>query len=352
MALATAGAAGAAGAALGAAGQIIRRRQRPDLDELLSTPAGITHHYVDTPDGARIHVVEAGSGSPVLFLHGVLLQWWVWNSMFHLLGSRHRVIAWDMRGHGESTIGTDGLTLEAMAGDLAAVLDALDIQGGAVVGHSMGGMVLGRALADAPSWLNSRVTHCGFVATAASLGPIPGVSPLSTAMFHVLAAVSKDHPTWVPIERLWRPGNLSAVLVRTAFGRTPSSVAIEQVRQMVSSVGGETASRCMEAVASHNVAEQLADVDTVSTVVVGTRDLLTPPHFARILHEKLRRSTLHIFDGAGHQVMQEQPRELADAIDALLRTPGLRGGTTPRRRRRVADRPERSAAPTQRRQRR
>ena len=73
-----------------------------------------------------LHAVVTGTGPPVVLLHGVTLQWWVWSAVIRLLRSDHRVIAWDMRGHGESKAGTRGVTLEACADDLAQILIELD----------------------------------------------------------------------------------------------------------------------------------------------------------------------------------------------------------------------------------
>ncbi|WP_235065795.1 alpha/beta fold hydrolase [Mycobacterium sp. 012931] len=59
-----------------------------------------------------------------------------------------RVIAFDQRGHGRSTLGAEGIGSEPMADDLAAVLQHFDIRDGVLVGHSMGGFVSIRALLD------------------------------------------------------------------------------------------------------------------------------------------------------------------------------------------------------------
>ena len=67
-----------------------------------------------------------------------------------LLGRGYRVIAFDQRGHGRSTIGSAGIGSETMAADDAAVLDHFDVHDGVLVGHSMGGFVAIRAVLDHP----------------------------------------------------------------------------------------------------------------------------------------------------------------------------------------------------------
>ena len=64
----------------------------------------------------------------------------MWAPQFHQLTDRYRVIAVDLRGHGESAVGSDGLGISRLADDLATLLTALDLRDAVVVGHSMGGM--------------------------------------------------------------------------------------------------------------------------------------------------------------------------------------------------------------------
>ena len=70
-------------------------RDQPHLD-------GVTHRWVDLP-GLRMHVAEAGTGPPVLLLHGWPQHWWEWRHVIGPLARTHHVIAPDLRGAGWST---------------------------------------------------------------------------------------------------------------------------------------------------------------------------------------------------------------------------------------------------------
>ncbi len=86
-----------------------------------------------------VHLYEAGTGPPVLLLHGWPQDAWSWNRVFPLLSDRYRLIAPDLRGFGQSGapgVGYDGLTLGA---DAIALLDALGIERAHLVGHDWGG---------------------------------------------------------------------------------------------------------------------------------------------------------------------------------------------------------------------
>jgi pimeloyl-ACP methyl ester carboxylesterase len=92
----------------------------------------------------RLRVSDGGSGEPaVVFLHGLGGDLEVWREQLDRLRPRLRAVAYDQRGHGGSERARDGVyTIEALAGDLASVVDALALQRFHLVGHSLSGAVL------------------------------------------------------------------------------------------------------------------------------------------------------------------------------------------------------------------
>ncbi|HWT34779.1 MAG TPA: alpha/beta hydrolase, partial [Paraburkholderia sp.] len=95
---------------------------------------------ITTKDGTQIFYKDWGTGRPVVFSHGWPLDADAWDAqMLFLLQNGFRVIAHDRRGHGRSDQPSNGNDMDTYADDLAALLDALDIQGATLVGHSTGG---------------------------------------------------------------------------------------------------------------------------------------------------------------------------------------------------------------------
>ena len=83
--------------------------------------------------------IEAGSGEPLLLIHGVGMN--VWRPQIEAFAATHRVIAIDMLGHGGSVLPPADATLDDYVQQARRLLDDLGIASANVVGHSMGGLV-------------------------------------------------------------------------------------------------------------------------------------------------------------------------------------------------------------------
>ena len=315
MTVAGLGAAATAATAVGVRrrGEAIASTTDPELDPLLEAPGGVTHHRIPTFDGGAIHVAEKGDGPPVVLCHGVTLQWDVWSPLFRLLAADHRVVAWDMRGHGESAAGDEGVTLQAVATDLVTVLSNLELSDAVVVGHSMGGMALGRSYIDHTATARRRIAHGVFLATSAA--PMHPVAHDPDSIRHQGAVAFATGGMGARARFDWREGNLSRTLLSLAFGVRATGAAVEQLRSMTAAMSPESLSEASHAIVTHDIRSQLHGTGIPSSVVTGTLDRLTPPRHARMLADALGEGArLDLLDGIGHQVMQEDPWALAELV--------------------------------------
>lgn len=279
---------------------------------LFDMPDGVTHGDLTTPDGGTIHYAEKGEGRPLVLLHGVTLRHDVWAPQFHQLADRYRVIAVDLRGHGESKVGSLGLGLPRLADDLATLLESLDLRGAVVVGHSMGGMTVMRFCGDHRDVLGARVAAVALVATAAR-NPVPawldGPARALLAAGQAQVEMGKPLPTATLMPR---------PMVRLAFGDHPHPRAVEVVQSMITSMDDANLLGSLEGIVEHDARSALRETRTPSLVAVGTRDLLTPVPAGRALARNLPGCEFVLLPRAGHQLMQERPTELAELIDALV----------------------------------
>jgi hypothetical protein len=95
-------------------------------DRALPVLKGVEHHFVDLP-GLRMHVAEAGSGRPLLLLHGFPQHWWEWRKVIPRLAEQFRVICPDLRGAGWTDAPRRGYTRDQLLADIVALLDTLGL---------------------------------------------------------------------------------------------------------------------------------------------------------------------------------------------------------------------------------
>jgi len=111
----------------------------------------VTFHTAHLHTGIRLrYAAQGASDAPaVLMLHGATDSWFSFSRVLSLLPPDLRAIVPDQRGHGDSDKTARDFTLDSMAADAVALLDALDISRAIVVGHSMGSLVAQRVAAMA-----------------------------------------------------------------------------------------------------------------------------------------------------------------------------------------------------------
>ena len=218
--------------------------------------------------GARLSGEDAGEGTPVVLLHGLTAT-----RRYVVMGSRalersgHRVVAYDARGHGRSSPAPspDAYGYEALAGDLVALLDALELERAVLVGASMGAHTLLRVALEHPG-------------RAAALGVItPGHDP---------AAV--DDPArlarWDALADGLRRGGVDGFLaaygdpaVHEAWRETVATVLRQRLSQHEHLEAVADALRVVPRSHPFESLEELGALD-VPAVVVASRDEADPGH--------------------------------------------------------------------------
>jgi pimeloyl-ACP methyl ester carboxylesterase len=126
---------------------------------LLVAPALAQDHYFDA-GGVRIRYVDIGAGPPVVLVHGFtgdIERSWVNTGLLADLSRDHRVVAFDLRGHGHSDKPHDPRAYEEIALDVIRLLDHLKIEKSHVVGYSLGGIIIAKLLTTHPERFASAV---------------------------------------------------------------------------------------------------------------------------------------------------------------------------------------------------
>jgi pimeloyl-ACP methyl ester carboxylesterase len=150
----------------------------------------VRHRRVALADGTRLHVAEAGDGPALVLVHGWPQHWWAWRRLLPALAQERRVVCPDLRGLGWSDAPPGDYAKEQWAGDLVALLDALDLDAADLAGHDWGGLAVLLAALRAP----------GRVRTVAALSILhPWPRPGRSAPLTLAAALSYQLPLATPV---------------------------------------------------------------------------------------------------------------------------------------------------------
>jgi haloacetate dehalogenase len=114
-------------------------------------------HHTAYVNGLKMHYVEAGSGSPVILLHGFPETWFAWRHQIPALAAKYRVIAPDLRGYGETSKPAGGYDKRTMARDIYELMQLLGIPKAPIVGHDRGARLATRFAKDYPQVIDRLV---------------------------------------------------------------------------------------------------------------------------------------------------------------------------------------------------
>ena len=257
-------------------------------------------------NGTRINYELSGSDDlPVVMLsHSLACSMVMWNPQMDILQSHFRVLRYDTRGHGGTDAPGGAYTLEGLAADALALLDALEIQTVHFVGLSMGGMI-GQCLALAHTDRLRSLTLCD---TAAQI-PV------------------EAQPVWEERIAAAESGGMQALASQTLerwftppyLNQNPSEV--ELIRQQILSTPVAGFVGCSEAIRRLNYLERLSEITLPTRIIVGKDDPGTPVEASEAMHARIGGSSLVVLPEAAHLSNIEQAegfnKALIDFLTAL-----------------------------------
>jgi len=312
-----------AAAVAGAAGWALQHRAvsrssvtaREMTSEGLTLPDDLRHHFVDVDDGGRIHVVERGQGPPLVLLHGFMLTSAIWVHQLRDLADHHRIVAVDLRGHGQSLPGSSPPGIGRLASDVRAVMETLGVENAVVVGHSMGGMVALRLADDLP--LDERRRRvAGIVLVSTTAGPfatLPGWTGVVRVTGPVTARALLVGERWGA--KALPSRDLRWWLTRLGFGADAPAVQVRFVEAMHRGTPSRTLADLIPSLATFDLSSRLGSLDLPVLVVVGSHDKLTAPRLARRMAGALPEAQLVELPRCGHMPMLERRHEFSRLVD-------------------------------------
>ena len=267
----------------------------------------------------RLAYDEAGAGELVVLLHGFPLSRRMWSEQLRGLSARYRVVAPDLRGHGETPVADGVATMEAMADDVLELVDQLGVRDRFVLGGlSMGGYV---ALAFArrhPERLRGLIL---LDTRAAADTPEAAMTRVKTAQVVLAMGVTTVVDSMLP--RLFGQPALVHHLDRVQ--------AIKSIMERTRPEGVAAALKGMACRADSR--PELARISVPTLVLVGDVDVITPPAESELMARSIPGARLAVIPGAGHMAPVEEPeivnQVLLDFLGVLSSAPGSAHSSVP-----------------------
>lgn len=318
----------AAGTLLGSAliAEAVDRRRvaaDPVWQQLQTAPDGESR-TVAGAGGTPLHVELYGPAGapPVVLVHGWTCSARFWRLQVHDLARDHRVVAYDLRGHGASGAPEDGdWSLDTLGEDLENVLVECvgDEQPALIAGHSLGAMTIAAwawrfndsvgPRARAVALIN---TGLGDLISEALLLRLPG--PLNAPRQLVGSALLGAA---LPLPSFPHPLTHRAVRA-IALSRSASPGAVRATEEMFLRTPPRVRGACGRELSRLDLLHTVEHLNAPTLVIAGTRDLLTPPAHAHRLAEALPQSRGVVeLRGAGHMGPLERPAEVSRALRQL-----------------------------------
>jgi 3-oxoadipate enol-lactonase len=256
------------------------------------------------PGGLEIAYDEAGSGTPLLLVHGWPLDRTMWAGQLGGLATYARVVAPDLRGFGGSTVRAP-YSMDQYADDLAALLDALGLASAVVCGLSMGGYVAFAMIRRH----RDRVRGLILADTRATADTDEGREKRRK----LIAVIEQEGMSALA------DGQLESMVGRSTRERQPELV--ETVRRMMASTPPEGAVGAARAMADRtDSTPMLASINVPTLVVGGAEDTITPPTVLRAMAAEIRHSRVEILEQAGHVSPLERPAAFNHVVSEFVGT--------------------------------
>jgi pimeloyl-ACP methyl ester carboxylesterase len=277
------------------------------------------HQRWITVEDQRLNVIELGEGPPLVFLHGLVGRWAHWLEQLPLFATEHRVIAIDLPGFGESPLPTsERISVSLYARLLERLLDHLQIDAAAVVGHSMGGFTAIELAINFPQ----RVERLLLVSPAGlstyndprslrALSLLRRIEPFAV-VYNAWVARHADLFARRPRLRLLDP-------VTSIVTRHPDRMSAPFIWEWIRGSDNPGFADGLEANLDYDYSERLPEVACPTLIVWGDRDRVVSPGDADLYEQLIPNARKVVFQDTGHMAMAERPDRFNALLEGFLR---------------------------------
>ncbi len=253
----------------------------------------------ETSEIIQLHVRKEGQGSPLIFIHGWAASHRFWKHQIEYFTQKHQVIAYDLRGHGDSEKPEHGYRVSDHVHDLVTILRKNQVSNPVLVGHSLGGMIALKYSLEQP--LNPRA----LVLVGSSPHPVASLKrSIQFSFLRFLIRLSRDRASKFTEKALFAPDVDPELVewVNTESLRTPTHVILE----------------ILQDVKRFNVLNRLSEIQIPVLVVNGEFETAVDSQMMAQLQESLPQVEVQVITGAGHNCMLEQHSQFSSSLDLFL----------------------------------
>ncbi|HYL47194.1 MAG TPA: alpha/beta hydrolase [Candidatus Limnocylindrales bacterium] len=250
-------------------------------------------------DGTKIYYEVAGTGHPLVLIHGGQMDSRMWDDQFHLFSKTYRVVRYDVRGYGKSPASKN---IYASEDDLAALLKFLKIDKAHVLGLSLGGRIaIDFALA------HPEMTD-GIVPVA------PGLSGFHFSddpnEWNVLRAVQSGD--FAKAADYWlQSGYMAPAMENPKIAPRLRQLSLENVHENLDNP-------LLETMPNPPAIERLPQIKAPTLILVGNRDVADIHEICGLLRARIPGAKEIVIEGSGHIVNMEKPEEFNRAVLEFL----------------------------------
>ncbi len=254
---------------------------------------------------AQLFAAASGDAADcVVLVHAIGMDHRMWDDLTAFLAHRFRVVRVDVRGHGASPVPPRPYSLEALAGDVAAVLDRHAIAKAHLVGLSLGGMI-GQAFALEHSHRLGRLVLAN---TTSSYGP-------------------EGRSMWQARAKAVEAGGLAAIkdMVLSRYFSDPfreeNPRVVEETGRRFLETPAPGYLGCCDAIAELDYTADLPRIRARTFVIAGEKDVGTPPAMSQTIAARIPGARLAVIPGAAHLSAVEKPTEFNALVRDFLASP-------------------------------
>jgi 3-oxoadipate enol-lactonase len=240
-------------------------------------------------------------GELLILNNGVFMSTGAWGFQIPALAKHYRVLAYDMRGQGQSDHPEGTYTLDLHGEDLLALMDALGLEKAHMVGTSYGGelnLVMGLRYPE----------RCASLVIITSVSHSDALLRAMIERWQVAASLG-DGPKFFRL--------IYADTYSEAF-LTARPELIPMAEQRYATLDLPAAERLLEAFLAFNVTAELGRITLPTLIASAELDLLKPPRYGEIMHRAIPGSEYHLIPGSGHVAVLEKAAEVNTLILGFL----------------------------------